>query len=49
MREAAFRMAEESKKLGSIVIAASSDAADHYKKYFERGVDYVVKGREKPP
>jgi anaerobic magnesium-protoporphyrin IX monomethyl ester cyclase len=44
MREAAFRMAEESKKLGCTVIASSSDAADHYKKYFEHGVDYVVKG-----
>lgn len=44
MREAAFKMAEESKRLGAKVIASSSDAADHYKKYFERGVDYVVKG-----
>ncbi len=44
MREAAFRMAEESKKLGCVVIASSSDAADHYVKYFDHGVDYVVKG-----
>lgn len=44
MREAAFRMAEESKKLGCVVIASSSDAADHYSKYFQHGVDFVVKG-----
>ncbi|HMG92737.1 MAG TPA: radical SAM protein [Chryseolinea sp.] len=44
MRDAAFRMAEESKKLGCTVIVSSSDAADHYGKYFEHGVDYVVKG-----
>lgn len=44
MREAAFKMAEESKRLGCRVIVSSSDAADHYKKYFDHGVDYVVKG-----
>jgi len=44
MREAAFIMAEESKKHGCTVIVSSSDAADHYKKYFEHQVDYVVKG-----
>jgi anaerobic magnesium-protoporphyrin IX monomethyl ester cyclase len=44
MREAAFKMAEESKKRGCIVIASSSDAADHYEKYFEHGVDYVIRG-----
>ena len=44
MREAAFKMAEASKKLGCIVIVSSSDAADHYKKYFDHGVDFVVKG-----
>lgn len=44
MREAAFTMAEESKRLGCTVIVSSSDAADHYKKYFEHQVDYVVKG-----
>ena len=44
MREAAFRMAEESKKLGCKVIVSSSDAADHYEKYFNHDVDYVVRG-----
>lgn len=44
MREAAFLMAEESKRFGCTVIVSSSDAADHYLKYFEHKVDYVVKG-----
>jgi len=44
MREAAFRMMEEARKQGSIVIVNSSDAADHYEKYFERGAHYVIKG-----
>jgi anaerobic magnesium-protoporphyrin IX monomethyl ester cyclase len=44
MREAAFRMAEESKKSGCTVIVSSSDAADHYEKYFNRNVDYIVRG-----
>jgi anaerobic magnesium-protoporphyrin IX monomethyl ester cyclase len=44
MRDAAFVMAEEGKKAGCTVIVSSSDAADHYEKYFEHGVDYVVRG-----
>jgi anaerobic magnesium-protoporphyrin IX monomethyl ester cyclase len=44
MREAAFIMAAESKQLGCTVILSSSDAADHYDKYFDHGVDFVVKG-----
>jgi anaerobic magnesium-protoporphyrin IX monomethyl ester cyclase len=44
MREAAFRMAEIGKKDGITVIASSSDAADHYEKYIEHGVDFVVIG-----
>jgi len=44
MREAAFVMAKEAKKLGCTVIVSSSDAADHYEKYFAHGVDYVVRG-----
>jgi anaerobic magnesium-protoporphyrin IX monomethyl ester cyclase len=44
MREAAFKMAEESKKFGCTVIVSSSDAADHYEKYFQHQVDYVVRG-----
>jgi anaerobic magnesium-protoporphyrin IX monomethyl ester cyclase len=44
MREAAFRMAEASKEFGCTVIVSSSDAADHYEKYFKHGVHYVVRG-----
>ncbi len=44
MREAAFIMAREGKKLGCTVIVSSSDAADHYEKYFPHGVDFVVRG-----
>jgi len=44
MREASFVMATECKQMGCTVIVSSSDAADHYDKYFENGVDYVVKG-----
>lgn len=44
MREAAFEMAKTAKKQGSTVIVCSSDATDHYEKYFPHGVDYVVRG-----
>jgi anaerobic magnesium-protoporphyrin IX monomethyl ester cyclase len=44
MREAAFRMSEIAKKNGIKVIASSSDAADHYEKYIEHGVDFVIIG-----
>lgn len=44
MREAAFRMAQLSKAYGCTVIVSSSDAADHYEKYFQHEVDYVVRG-----
>jgi anaerobic magnesium-protoporphyrin IX monomethyl ester cyclase len=44
MREAAFRMAEIAKQKGIVVIASSSDAADHYEKYIEHGVDFVIIG-----
>ena len=44
MREAAFVMSAESKQHGCTVIVSSSDAADHYDKYFDHGVDYIVKG-----
>ena len=44
MREAAFRMAEIAMEKGIMVIASSSDAADHYEKYLEHGVDFVVIG-----
>jgi anaerobic magnesium-protoporphyrin IX monomethyl ester cyclase len=44
MREAAFRMAEIAKQKGIKVIASSSDAADHFEKYLEQGVDFVIIG-----
>jgi anaerobic magnesium-protoporphyrin IX monomethyl ester cyclase len=44
MREAAFDMAKRAKKFGCTVIVSSSDAADHYEKYFRFGVDYVIRG-----
>jgi anaerobic magnesium-protoporphyrin IX monomethyl ester cyclase len=44
MREAAFEMAKTAKKQGCIVIVCSSDATDHYEKYFPHGVDFVVRG-----
>jgi anaerobic magnesium-protoporphyrin IX monomethyl ester cyclase len=44
MREAAFRMAEIGRENNLKVIASSSDAADHYEKYIEHGVDFVVIG-----
>ena len=44
MREAAFTMAKLSKKFGCTVIVSSSDAVDHYEKYFLNAVDYVIKG-----
>jgi anaerobic magnesium-protoporphyrin IX monomethyl ester cyclase len=44
MRDAAFHMIEVCKRQGCTVIVSSSDAADHHEKYFEKGVDFVVKG-----
>ncbi len=44
MREAAFTMIEEGKKNDCTVIISSSDASDHYDKYFQHGADYVVRG-----
>jgi len=44
MREAAFRIAEIAKQNGIIVIESSSDAADHYEKYLDRNVDFVIIG-----
>ncbi|MBK7632448.1 MAG: B12-binding domain-containing radical SAM protein [Ignavibacteriales bacterium] len=44
MREAAFRIAEIAKQNGIVVIESSSDAADHYDKYLDRNVDFVVIG-----
>ena len=44
MREAAFQMCKTAKRLGCVVIVCSSDAADHYEKYFAHGADFVIKG-----
>ncbi len=44
MREAAFTMAAIAKQRGCKVIICSSDASDHHEKYFDHGVDYVVRG-----
>ena len=44
MREAAFTMARLAKDNGSTVIICSSDSSDHHEKYFEHGVDYVIRG-----
>lgn len=44
MREASFTMAEEGKRNGCTVIISSSDASDHFEKYFSHGVDYVIRG-----
>jgi len=44
MREAAFRIAEIAKQNGTTVIESSSDAADHYEKYLDRNVDFVIIG-----
>ena len=44
MREAAFKMAEIAKDKSIKVIMSSSDAADHFEKYLDHGVDFVVIG-----
>jgi anaerobic magnesium-protoporphyrin IX monomethyl ester cyclase len=44
MREAAFAMIDCARKNECIVIVNSSDSADHYQKYLERGADYVIRG-----
>ncbi|MBE0572392.1 MAG: B12-binding domain-containing radical SAM protein [Ignavibacteriaceae bacterium] len=44
MREAAFRMAEIAKQKGIVVVASSSDAADHFEKYLAHGADFVIIG-----
>lgn len=44
MREAAFSMTRIAKKFGCTVIICSSDATDHYEKYFPFGADYVIRG-----
>jgi anaerobic magnesium-protoporphyrin IX monomethyl ester cyclase len=44
MREAALTMARIAKRFKVTVIICSSDSSDHYEKYLDNGVDYVVRG-----
>lgn len=44
MRDAAFKMTHLAKQKGCTVIINSSDSTDHYEKYFDNGVDYVIRG-----
>ena len=44
MREAVYKMAKLGRQYGCTVIINSSDSTDHYEKYFEQGVDYVIRG-----
>jgi len=44
MRDAAFEMSEFAKEKGCVVIVSSSDAADNYEKYLDRGADFIVIG-----
>ncbi|MBS1949577.1 MAG: Radical SAM domain protein [Cytophagales bacterium] len=44
MREAAFTMIKLAKQFGCVVIISSSDATDHYEKYFLCGADYIIRG-----
>lgn len=44
MREAAFVMTSLAKREGCPVIINSSDSTDHFEKYFDHGVDYVIRG-----
>lgn len=44
MREAAFKMQELARYFGCKVIMTSSDAADHYEQYLNKGADFVIAG-----
>lgn len=44
MREAAFSMTRLARQHGAKVLINSSDATDHYQKYLDEGVDYVIRG-----
>jgi radical SAM superfamily enzyme YgiQ (UPF0313 family) len=44
MREAALEMIALAKKAGCTVLVSSSDSADHYNKYLDRGADAVLIG-----
>ncbi len=44
MREAAFKMQQYAQDSGCRVIMTSSDAADHFEKYLDKGADFVIIG-----
>lgn len=44
MREAAFAMTRLAHQHGALVVINSSDSTDHYHKYLDEGVDYVIRG-----
>ena len=44
MREAAFKMQQLARDYGCKVIMTSSDAADHYEMYLNKGADFVIAG-----
>ncbi|MFN0202910.1 MAG: B12-binding domain-containing radical SAM protein [Bacteroidia bacterium] len=44
MREAAFVMAQYAQEFGAKVMVCSSDSTDHYEKYLQNGVDFVLLG-----
>ena len=44
MRDAAFEMCRMAKEAGCKVIVSSSDSADHYDSYLDKGADFIVIG-----
>lgn len=44
MREACFEMIAIGKNQNCTVIICSSDATDHYKKYLDKGADFILQG-----
>jgi anaerobic magnesium-protoporphyrin IX monomethyl ester cyclase len=44
MREAAFKMAKEAKRMGCTVIFSSSDSTDQAENYLNNGADFIIKG-----
>ena len=44
MRDAAFEMISVAKQKGCVVIVSSSDSTDNFKKYLNKGADFVIIG-----
>lgn len=44
MREAAFQMSKMAAERGITLIVCGADATDHYSRYLEQGVRYVIRG-----